>query len=165
MRLFRLLFLFPFEGLRTGKILGVTVSRNPILWIPYLILTPIVLIGFAFLALVIYPVFILASIIALQFFDRTHFTFSHEGLIFDHAFPRRRIPWDHIRQVVECREPHSIFYRILLDIETAPADGLIAVTGNFEEFESALISRKIPLRRQDLTDPESPANPTDQPRL
>jgi len=57
MRFFRKLFAFPIIGMLTGKIYGVPVSRNPMLWIPYLLLLPVLLAGFLLL-MVLYVVFV-----------------------------------------------------------------------------------------------------------
>lgn len=153
--LFRQLISFPSAGLRSGKINGITVSRNPLAWIPYLLILPVVFIIYPLIMLIAYPIIIASSVISARAFARKRVTFSDAGVAFPHAYRRATIPWSRIREVVRHREPTAIFFRILADMGTAPADGFIAVTDEDDEFQRLLTTRNIPLRHDDFRNPEN----------
>ena len=153
--LFRQLIGFPIAGLRSGKINGVTVSRNPLAWIPYLLILPVVFIIYPLIMLIVYPIIIVSSNISARAFARKRVSFSDAGVAFAHAYRRVTFPWNCIREVVRHREPAAIFFRILTDMETAPSDGFVAVTDEDDEFQRLLTTRNIPLRHDDFRNPEN----------
>jgi hypothetical protein len=151
------------EGLRTGQVYGVPVSRNPAAWIPFFIIG---LIGAVLLPL-IYLLF-MAVILAIVGFKvtsemlgfgmgRYQFTYSDAGVRFRRGYRRLLIPWDQVREVVDdCESTEDFCYRIISDLPGAPAEGFLALPKgrDYDEFEKALAARNIPVRRFEDEQPE-----------
>src|SRR3954471_3856058 len=97
--LFRLLKL-PISAFTTGHIYGIPVTRNPIAWIPFLVLLPVCILALAIFNIVcvaLSPVFVGYCWVAAWLWRRKGGAFSEEGIAFKKAYDRRAISWSSIR--------------------------------------------------------------------
>jgi hypothetical protein len=152
--LFRLLKL-PISAFTTGHIYGIPVTRNPIAWIPFLVLLPVCILALAIFNIVcvaLSPVFVGYCWVAAWLWRRKGGAFSEEGIAFKKAYDRRAISWSSIREVVCQRDRKATFYRVIC-IEPEGTEYLMASTQDNEAFERAVIEHGIPLTIRDWHSP------------
>ena len=152
--LIRLLKL-PISAFTTGRIYGMPVTRNPIAWIPFLVLLPVCILALAILnivCIVLSPIFLGYCSVAAWLWRRKGGAFSEQGIAFKKAYNRRTISWSSIREVVCQRDPKATFYRVIC-IEPEGTEYLMASTQDNEAFERAVIEHGIPLTIRDWLSP------------
>src|SRR3954468_6768245 len=86
----------PFMAFTKGHIYGYPITRNPIAWIPFFVVTPVVLVlylGVCVIGFLLSPIFIIWGSAALYLRKRKVGAFSDKGITFQKAYAGRTIAW------------------------------------------------------------------------
>ena len=93
-------FRLPYEGMTKGKIHGVKVSRNPLAWFPFLIISPLIMTASTVFMLLIYPFIMVWMVVALWLFSRKTILVDAQGLQFEKAYRRRTLSWGEMEKII-----------------------------------------------------------------
>ena len=144
----------PWRALRDGRIAGQAVTRNPLAWIPFALLLPVVLLLGAvlfMLYLLFLPIMALWGLIAGSALARRVGILSEQGILFPRAYRRRTIAWSEIRGVIRYHEPKIVFYRLRFEVRAGRIRErilLLKIRQDADLFERELLERGIPLTVQ-----------------
>lgn len=137
----------PYEAFTTGKIHGFKVTRNPILWIPYFVFLPIILLAYMLFMLCVYPFVMVFMAYSMWRFGRKTIRFDEQGIVFKKAYGRRAIPWSEMEKVVYRREPTLYAYEV--SVIGQPEPYIVAEFEKDKEFEAAIEQAGVPFERDD----------------
>jgi hypothetical protein len=144
----------PLMAFTKGHIYGYPITRNPIAWIPFFLITPVVLAIYCVLCVtgfLISPLFLLIGMLSLHLWKRKAGIFSDQGVSLGKTYKTRMLPWSDIREVIYHRQPTSAWYEIVCCSERF----LLSWTQDDEAFERLLQERGISLRISDWRTPPS----------